>query len=117
MKILVCGGRDYANRAQLFQTLDRVHAKAPITTIVHGAARGADSLAGRWAAERGVRCEVYPADWQRDGKRAGYIRNQRMLDASRPDAVVAFPGGPGTADMVRLAQQRGLNILRVPRCG
>lgn len=115
MKILVCGGRDYTDQTQLFDTLDQVHETAPITTIIHGAARGADTLAGRWAAARGISCDVYPADWQRDGRRAGYIRNQRMLDNSRPDAVVAFPGGPGTADMVRLAKQRGLNILRVPR--
>lgn len=82
MKILVCSGRDYTDRGQLFDTLDQVHEAAPITTIIHGAARGADTLAGRWAAARGVRCDVYPADWQRDGRRAGYIRNQRMLDAS-----------------------------------
>ena len=106
MKILVCGGRNYRDRTRMFVTLDRIHEKAAITTVVHGAARGGDTLAAEWAECRCVRCEPYPADWQRDGKQAGYIRNRRMLDA-RPDAVIAFPGGPGTAHMVRRPNSQG----------
>ena len=113
MKILVCGGRNYQDRTRVFATLDRIHEKAAITTIVHGAARGADTLAAEWAKYRHVQCEPYAADWKRDGKRAGYVRNRIMLNASKPDAVVAFPGGPGTAHMVREAQQAGYRVLRI----
>lgn len=114
MKILVCGGRNYRDRTRLFATLDHIHESAPIATVVHGAARGADALAGEWAECRGIRTEPYPADWKRDGRQAGYIRNRRMLDTSKPDAVIAFPGGSGTAHMVRQARQSGYRVLRIP---
>lgn len=113
MKILVCGGRNYRDRTRLFAALYRIHEKAVITTVVHGAARGADALAAEWAESRSVRCEPYPADWQRDGKLVGYIRNRRMRDAGKPDAVIAFPGGPGTAHLVRQTRQSGYRVLRI----
>jgi hypothetical protein len=82
-----------------------------VTTVVHGGAKGADALAGRWADAREVNTEVFYADWAR-GKRAGPERNQRMLD-SKPDLVVAFPGGRGTADMVRRAKAAGIEVIEV----
>ena len=113
MKILVCGGRHYNDREHLFSVLDRIHQKTAISVIIHGAARGADSLAGQWAAARHIRCQTYPADWEHHGKRAGFIRNQQMLTDSQPDAVVAFPGTAGTAHMVRTAKQSGYKVLQV----
>lgn len=108
-KILVCGGRDYQNRAKVFETLD---AQEPPFTIIHGAARGADALAAAYARERGIPVQAYPADWRRDGKSAGYRRNERMLRDGRPDLVIAFPGGPGTAHMVARAREAGVPVLR-----
>ena len=110
MRLLVCGGRDFADKEFVFATLDRTFAKRPITVLIHGAARGADSLAGAWAEERGIEVEAYPANWDRDGRAAGPIRNQRMLDEGRPEAIIAFPGGRGTAHMVKIAQQAGLPV-------
>jgi hypothetical protein len=100
-RIIVCGGRDYADRERLFAALDAAHAKRPIGTVVHGGARGADSLGGEWAEARGVHIQVFAADWS-EGRKAGPIRNQRMADAGA-DALIAFPGGRGTADMIRRA--------------
>src|SRR5690606_25211324 len=92
--------------------LDRFHArKGPISVLIHGAARGADSIAGQWAASRGVEALSFPANWTRDGKAAGPIRNQRMLDEGQPDVVIAFPGGGGTADMVRRAKAAGVQVV------
>ena len=54
MDLLVCGGRDYQDYQALRSTLDRLHKDLHFTTIIHGAARGADSLAGRWARERNI---------------------------------------------------------------
>ena len=107
-RILVCGGRDYRNRSKVFETLD---AQEGPFVIIHGAARGADTLAAEYARERGVKAEAYPADWKRDGRSAGYRRNERMLRL-RPDLVIAFPGGPGTAHMVEIAQRAGVPTLR-----
>lgn len=111
MRIVVTGGRDYTDRAALFLALDLLHAATRITRLAHGNARGADTLADDWARVRRVELQRYPADWDRHRKRAGAIRNRAMLDAERPDVVVAFPGGRGTADCVRAAGERGIPVL------
>lgn len=109
MRILVYGGRDYSDRDRMWSDLDRLLFGRRITRLVHGAARGADSLAGEWAEERGVPVDVYPADWETYGKGAGFIRNQLMAD-SRLDGAVCYPGGNGTADMTRRLQAKGVRI-------
>jgi predicted Rossmann-fold nucleotide-binding protein len=111
MRVLVCGGRDYTDRGAVYLALDRLHEKRGIDVVIHGAARGADTLAADWAAANGVPAEPYPADWSR-GRQAGPVRNQLMLDQGRPDGVVAFPGGAGTADMCRRAEAAGLRVWR-----
>lgn len=104
MKVLVCGGRDYNDEKTLFTTLNLIHKNHPIKWIIHGAAAGADTLAGKWAQATTAHCWTFPADWNRYGKGAGAIRNRKMLADSAPDLVVAFPGGPGTAHMTRISQ-------------
>lgn len=112
-RLLVCGGRDYADRSHVWATLDRVHRKRPLGLVIHGASRGADTLAARWAEGASVETADFPADWERHGKAAGPIRNQRMLDEGKPDAVVAFPGGTGTADMVARARKAGVPVWEI----
>lgn len=110
MRLLVCGGRDFSDTALLERILDDIHSKTPVTCLVHGAARGADTLAAQWAASRGVPALAFQADWERDGRAAGPLRNARMLEEGRPDSVVAFPGGRGTADMVARSRRAGLPV-------
>lgn len=110
MIFLVCGGRGFADKAGLAAALDRLHVKVGIYKIIAGAARGADRLATNWAADRGIAWQEYPADWDNHGKAAGPIRNQQMLDEGKPEGVVAFPGGTGTADMVKRARKAGLSV-------
>ena len=123
MRVIVCGGRNYRGvdeDAHVFDTLDAIHDKTPITAIIEGGASGADATARFWAREVSeVKCITIPADWDTHGKAAGPIRNQRMIDDFHPDLVVAFPGGKGTADMVRRAQAAGLRIVdeRTPSDG
>lgn len=99
MTVIVCGGRDYADREHVFSTLDDLEYYGGLT-IIEGGARGADALAREWARDNNVTCISVPADWKAHGKAAGPIRNQRMLDEHKPDQVVAFPGGKGTEDMI-----------------
>ena len=114
MKVLVCGGRDYADAQRVAMTLVGVDAGAePITAVISGCAPGADTLGERWAIDRGIDVERYPADWAKHGRAAGSIRNQQMLDEGKPDLVVAFPGGRGTADMVRRAKAAGVAVVEV----
>ncbi|WP_429016050.1 DUF2493 domain-containing protein [Comamonas sp. 4034] len=110
--LCVCGGRDYQDRERVFSTLDRVHSKRPVTLLVHGDASGADSLAAAWAIVQGVQIRAFPAAWNKHGRRAGPIRNSEMV-ACGIDGLVAFPGGNGTADMVRQAYAAGVAVMEV----
>jgi hypothetical protein len=108
-RVLVCGGRDFDDWAMLCTVLNALNPYP--TVVIHGAARGADRMAGDWARANGLSWEAFPADWQRDGKAAGVIRNSRMLAEGKPDLVVAFPGGRGTADMVAKARKVGVPVI------
>lgn len=111
--LLVCGGREFDHAERAFGILNRTAERVEITAVRHGGARGADSLAGLWATDHGYPEQVYPADWAKLGKAAGPMRNQAMVDAGGVVAVVAFPGGPGTADTVRRARAAGLPVWEV----
>lgn len=115
MKILVCGGRNYSNRSQLYKMLDGIHGLWGITEVMHGGASGADSLAAEWANFNLNGSTAYPADWETHGKKAGPIRNSLMLGIGQPDLVVAFEGGRGTADMVSKAKRAGVTVWEVPK--
>ena len=115
MKVLVCGGRNYDDEDRFDSVLDEINRETPITKIVHGGAKGADELAWLWAKHRGVPHKVYNAQWSLHGKAAGPIRNQEMLDVECPDLVVSFPGGKGTADMVRRAKEAGVKVVEVDK--
>ena len=110
MRTLVCGSRTFQDRAFLDRVLDTI---GP-TEIIHGDATGADTLAGEYARERDIPCTAYPPDRSLDGPGRDwkFNRNARMLHTSRPDLVVAFPGGPGTAHMVRTARKAGYRVGR-----
>lgn len=89
----------------------------PEFELIHGDCDiGADQCAERWYVCVGKFLDVsrtfYPADWRRLGKAAGPIRNQTMADR-RPDLVIAFPGGRGTADMTMRARASGLRVIEV----
>jgi hypothetical protein len=111
IRVLVTGGRDYADSETVWAVLGEL---LPIAALAHGQARGADSLADYWASQHGVPVYGYPADWSRHGRAAGAIRNRQMLDDFRPDLVVAFPGGKGTRDMVARARRADVRVLTVP---
>jgi hypothetical protein len=113
MRVLVCGGRDFDDRGTLDAALDRLHQQHGFTLVIAGGARGADTLAEDWARARGVVCQVYRADWEGLGRKAGPIRNQQMLTEGKPELVVAFPGGRGTAHMVRIAREAGVEVIEV----
>jgi hypothetical protein len=110
-RVLVCGGRDFADTEKLFRVLSDRHDNNPFSLLIHGAAKGADTLASEWAFERGVPQQAYPADWARDGRAAGPIRNRLMLEEGKPDLVIAFPGGKGTENMRQQAFKAGVPVI------
>lgn len=113
--VVVTGGREYRDWAAVDRTLTALHAARPIRRLAHGAARGADTLAARWAKRQpGMEVEPYPVtrdDWRLLGKAAGPARNRLMLECEDPDLVVAFPGGRGTRDMVAQATNSHIEVL------
>lgn len=113
MKVLVCGGRNYRDYTHVKRTLDylRLHYDG-FELLIHGGAKGADTLAGMWALERGVHIAIVPALWDHYGKAAGAMRNSAML-ALNPSLVVAFPGGRGTLNMKGQAEQHGIEVIEI----
>jgi hypothetical protein len=93
--------------------LDRLHEAHPFRELMQGGASGVDRFAKEWAMKHPeiVRytCE---ADWAKRGRAAGPIRNRRMLDWL-PDMVIAFPGGAGTANMVKQATEAGVPVISI----
>lgn len=111
MKVLVCGGRDYSDGDRVYTELDKLRPNV----VIEGGAQGADFFARVWA-DRNLRdgcCLSYKANWDIHGKAAGPIRNQWMLVNGCPDLVLAFPGGRGTADMVRRAKRAGIRVIEI----
>jgi hypothetical protein len=114
MKVLVCGGRKYKDRAFVFRTLTKFHEQNPITLLIHGAAEGADSFANHWAELKGVKISPHPIkdeDWTKFHYGAGPQRNKRMYEITKPDVVIAFPGKNGTANMVAYAKKKGCLVV------
>lgn len=115
-KILVCGGRNFNNKDFIFNSLDRLFSDT-LLTVVHGGATGVDSIANEWATQRNHNIKAYPIhqeEWNTYGKKAGYLRNKKMLDLN-PDInlVIAFDGGSGTKMMITLASQRNIKVVRL----
>lgn len=121
---LICGGRKYGEtKDELVRFMSVMHGQLHAVTdeesekvrVIHGGASGADALAAGWATMvlGQDRVEAYPADWILHGRSAGPIRNQRMIDEGKPDLVIAFPGGAGTADMVRRARKAGIKVVEI----
>ena len=133
---LVCGGRGYAalprDRAPTTEDKQRVSdeksrlykALSDLSpdVVITGDARGADRAAGGWARNHATMLVDVPALWEVHGNRAGPIRNGQMLsllqmmgaNGKEPRTlVVAFPGGSGTADMVRRSKAAGVEVIEV----
>jgi predicted Rossmann-fold nucleotide-binding protein len=112
-RVLVCGGRTVEDYAFVSRVLAERHETEPFSLLIAGGASGADGLAVRWAKAWGVPVKEYLAEWKRLGRMAGPIRNRRMLEDGQPDLVIAFPGGRGTANMVKLAESKGVFVVKV----
>ncbi len=111
---LICGGRDFTNGALFANAMgDLIRLRGLPSKIIEGGAKGADRMARTWAGHKAITVETEEADWNKYGRAAGPIRNQAMLDKHKPDFVIAFPGGRGTADMIRRSRAAGVDVAEI----
>lgn len=128
LRVLVTGARDYPDRDLVFRSLDRIARKHGVVCIIHGhclqpdergtwVLSGADQWAEEWAKKRGVPSSgktymVTRGEWKALGKRAGHIRNGRMIAEGVPDICVAFPSpeSRGTIDCMEKCKERGILV-------
>lgn len=115
MRILITGSRDWTDATTIHMAI--FHAfwgtgfPSDQITVVHGGARGADSLAGERAKSMGLNVEVHRADWNRHGRRAGYLRNAEMVGAGA-DVCLAFikDESRGATMCANLAEKAGIPV-------
>ena len=120
-RVIICGGRDYRFDGSDTLWLDAFHKEFRLKEVITGAANGADTGGYNWARKTGIDCVRFDANWEKYKKSAGAIRNKKMLlyllsrdmrdiYGSQDIGVIAFAGGPGTANMVSLAQKEGVIV-------
>jgi len=111
MLVLCCGSRNWTNWSKVEQALYRMLPTVGFFRVLHGGARGADSISGEAAQLLGLDVEIVYPDWKQHGRRAGMLRNTAMLER-HPDYVIAFWDGVsrGTLDTIAKA----VNVYRIP---
>ncbi len=112
MRVIIAGSRTITNLATVEAAIKASGWRGSIAEVVSGGARGVDTLAEAWAAERGIAITRFPADWRTHGRAAGPMRNREMAEYA--DALIAVWDGEsrGTANMIEEARKRGLPIHR-----
>jgi len=102
MKLAIVGSRTFRDYKLLCESVAKM--PEPIEEIISGGASGADSLAERYAKEHNIPMKVFPAEWDKYGKSAGYRRNKDIIN--RADYVIAFWDGmsKGTKHSIDLAK-------------
>ncbi len=117
MKIAVVGSRDFPDTGFVQSIVTQLCKDLPDMVLVSGGARGVDSWAEKIAKRKGIQTEIYPADWNRLGKAAGFIRNQDIVKAA--DLILIFWDGQskGTQHTLELAQKarKPFNLYMRPK--
>jgi hypothetical protein len=110
MKVIIAGGRNFSDFQLLYAKCEEILANQTEVEIVSGTAKGADKMGEHYAKLKGFTVKQFPAEWDKYGKSAGYIRNKDMADYA--DILISFWDGEskGTKHMIDLATERNLSI-------
>lgn len=108
MRTIIAGSRTCTDYGKIIEAIRDCGWKP--TVVISGAAKGADRLGELWARNHGVKLERFPADWDKNKKSAGHIRNVKMSEVA--EALIALWNGQssGTKDMIEIAQKKGLKV-------
>lgn len=108
MRTIIAGSRSITDYQVVLKAVDAAIGIEP-TVVLSGCAPGVDALGEQVAHYAGWKVELWPADWKRLGKRAGYVRNTEMADNA--DALIAvWNGSAGTGHMIDIAKAKGLRV-------
>jgi hypothetical protein len=111
LRVLMCGDRNWTDR----EVIEKVIEVYQPEIVIEGEARGADTISREVAEAKGIKVEKYPADWDKNGKGAGPIRNLQMLVQGKPDIVLAFHSklseSKGTLNMIMQSIQRDIPVV------
>jgi hypothetical protein len=113
MRVLVGGGRHFEDAEKVHRELVRLHWQKPISVLIHGSVTGVGIAAEAWARSSGTPVVRYPPNWKLYGKKAEGLRDAFMIEDSRPDLVLAFPGGRNTADLMQKAIDAKIVVLAI----
>jgi hypothetical protein len=113
MKLAVIGSRTFKDYDLMKEELSKLNSKEEITEIVSGGAKGADSLAERYAKEFNIPVKVFEANWDKHGRRAGPLRNIKIVDYC--DSLIAFwdSKSTGTKHSIGLAKEQKKSVVIV----
>lgn len=106
-KVIIAGSRDFNDYETLKSFCDKMLQRKTNIEIISGTAKGADQLGEKYAVEKNFKLTKVPAEW-RNGKSAGYRRNEKMAEMA--DALIAFWDGEskGTKHMINCAKKNNL---------
>ena len=115
VRVIVCGSRNLTDVLAIESALRALDPRP--TVLVHGAARGVDTIAALWATRNGIAVEAHPAEWDAYGRGAGPRRNSHMASLGADLCVAIFADRldpkSGTADMLRKARRAGIRTREV----
>lgn len=113
LRIIIAGGRDFDNYELLESFCYKVFEQLNIQDddkiiIIEGEAKGADTLAKKFAEENNFECIKFPANWELYGKRAGFIRNQQMANEGKANYLIAFWDwkSSGTKNIIEIMRKK-----------
>lgn len=112
MIIAVTGGRDYIPSPEDYDWFDALTKSLGITLLLNGGARGVDRCIRAHCQRLGIKTKTYEANWKKYGYSAGPVRNRQMLDDGKPRVLIAFPGGKGTNDCIKAANERRIKVYK-----
>lgn len=109
MRCIIAGTRT-ASKEETYKGIISSGFADEITTVISGAAEGADTFGEKWAEENFKDLKRFRANWKMFGKSAGVKRNIEM--AKNADALIAIWDGnsKGTFHMINEAKRKGLRV-------
>ena len=110
ISLAIVGSRTFDDYKMLCGLIKILKKKYIIKKIVSGGAQGADSLGERYGKENNIETLIFPADWNKYGKAAGFIRNKTIVDNC--DVVLALWDGKskGTQHTINIATDKNKKV-------